>query len=154
MPSSRSKRIVPYTADEVVALVDAVERYPEFLPWCVGARIRKREGTEIVADLIIGFRLFRERFTSKVSLLPDNPGAPRIDTVYADGPFKRLENHWIFHPHPDGCDVEFFVDFEFKSYLLQATVEILFHEAVRRMVAAFEGRAAKLYGAVPRGRLA
>ena len=154
MPVHRERRVLPYTPRQLFDLVADIEAYPQFLPWCIGARIRKREGAQIVADLIIGFRLFRERFTSKVSLLPDNPGAPRIDTVYADGPFKRLENHWIFHPHPDGCDVEFFVDFEFKSYLLQATVEILFHEAVRRMVAAFEGRAAKLYGAMPRERLA
>ncbi len=152
MPVHRERRVLPYTPRQLFDLVADIEAYPQFLPWCIGARIRKREGAQIVADLIIGFRLFRERFTSKVSLLPDDPRGPRIDTVYADGPFKRLENHWIFHEHPDGCDVEFFVDFEFKSYLLQATVEILFHEAVRRMVAAFEGRAARLYGAVPRAR--
>jgi len=152
MPVHRERRVLPYTPRQLFDLVADIEAYPQFLPWCIGARIRKREGAQIVADLVIGFRLFRERFTSKVTLQPDYPGGPRIDTVYADGPFKRLENHWIFHSHPEGCDVEFFVDFEFKSLLLQATVEILFHEAVRRMVAAFEGRAAKLYGAVPRAR--
>jgi len=152
MPVHRERRVLPYTPRQLFDLVADIEAYPQFLPWCIGARIRNREGAQIVADLVIGFRLFRERFTSKVTLQPDDPGGPRIDTVYADGPFKRLENHWIFHSHPEGCDVEFFVDFEFKSLLLQATVEILFHEAVRRMVAAFEGRAAKLYGAVPRAR--
>lgn len=154
MPVHRERRVLPYTPRQLFDLVADIEAYPQFLPWCIGARITKREGPLVVADLIIGFRLFRERFTSKVTLLPDNQDGPRIDTVYADGPFKRLENHWIFHPHQDGCDVEFFVDFEFKSFLLQATVELLFHEAVRRMVAAFEGRAAKLYGAMPRGRTA
>lgn len=152
MPVHRERRVLPYAPRQLFDLVADVEAYPQFLPWCIGARIRRREGPVIVADLIIGFRLFRERFTSRVSLTPDNQDGPRIDTVYADGPFKRLESYWIFHPHADGCDVEFFVDFEFKSRLLQATIELLFHEAVRRMVAAFEGRAAKLYGAIPQGR--
>lgn len=152
MPVHRERRVLPYTPRQLYDLVADVEAYPQFLPWCIGARIKRREGPVIVADLIIGFRLFRERFTSRVSLAPDNADGPRIDTVYADGPFKRLESYWIFHPHPGGCDVEFFVDFEFKSRLLQATIEILFHEAVRRMVAAFEGRAAKLYGAVPQAK--
>ena len=152
MPVHRERRVVPYTPRQLYDLVADVEAYPQFLPWCIGARIKRREGPVIVADLIIGFRLFRERFTSRVSLTPDAPGGARIDTIYSDGPFKRLESYWIFHDHPDGCDVEFFVDFEFKSRLLQATIELLFHEAVRRMVAAFEGRAAKLYGAAPQVR--
>ena len=144
MPVHRERRVVPYTPRQIYDLVADIEAYPQFLPWCMGARIKRREGPVIVADLIIGFRLFRERFTSRVSLSPDAPEGARIDTMYSDGPFKRLESYWIFHEHERGCDVEFFVDFEFKSRLLQATIELLFHEAVRRMVAAFEGRAAKL----------
>ena len=118
MPTHAEMRVLPYTPQQLYALVADVERYPEFLPWCVGARIRERRPDLIVADLIIGFRMFRERFTSRVSLDPPR----RID---------------------------FFVDFEFKSRLLQRVIEMLFHEAVRRMVAAFEHRAQQLYGTKP-----
>ncbi len=88
----------------------------------------------IVADLIIGFRMFRERFTSRVTLSPPH----RIDVAYTEGPFKYLNNHWIFERVPGGCRIDFFVDFEFRSRILQRVIEMLFHEAVRRMVAAFE----------------
>ncbi|MBV9687637.1 MAG: type II toxin-antitoxin system RatA family toxin, partial [Alphaproteobacteria bacterium] len=118
-------------------------RYPEFLPWCVGARIKEHEPDRIVADLIIGFRMFRERFTSRVSLDPHR----RIDVTYAEGPFRYLNNHWVFTAVPGGCRIAFFVDFEFKSRLLQRLIEVLFSEAVRRMVGAFENRARDLYGA-------
>ena len=91
----------------------------------------------IVADLIIGFSMFRERFTSRVTLDPPH----RIDVAYTEGPFKYLNNHWIFERVPGGCRIDFFVDFEFKSRILQRVIEMLFHEAVRRMVAAFEDRA-------------
>src|SRR3546814_2770005 len=97
----------------------------------------------IVADLIIGFKMFRERFTSRVH--PD-AAARRIDVTYAEGPFKYLENHWVFEDHPQGCLIDFYVDFEFRSKLLQKVIEGLFHEAVRRMVRAFETRANQLYG--------
>jgi coenzyme Q-binding protein COQ10 len=146
MPTHAERRVLPYTPQQLYDLVSDVERYPEFLPWCVAARIRERTDRLIVADLAIGFRLFRERFTSRVTLSPDAPEGPRIDTTYAHGPFKHLRNHWVFHPHERGCEIDFFVEFEFRSRLLQATIEMLFHEAVHRMVAAFETRAAKLYG--------
>ena len=142
MPTHAEQRVLPYTPEQLFALVADVERYPEFLPWCVGARIRKRQPGLVVADLIIGFKMFRERFTSQVRLDPPR----RIDVTYTEGPFRYLENHWIFDPAPGGCRVDFFVDFEFKSRLLQRVIELLFHEAVRRMVAAFEGRAEQLYG--------
>ncbi len=146
MPKYAERRVLPYTPKQLYDLVADVERYPEFLPWCVGARVRERNANLIVADLIIGFRMFRERFTSRVTLLPDNEEGPRIDTAYADGPFKYLENRWVFRPHDKGCEIDFFVDFEFRSRLLQMTIELLFSEAVRRMVRAFEQRAAVLYG--------
>ena len=143
MPTHAEQRVLPYTPEQLFALVADVERYPEFLPWCAGARIRERTPDEIVADLIIGFRVFRERFTSRVKL--DPPG--RIDVAYTEGPFRYLSNHWVFAPEPGGCcRVEFFVDFEFKSKILQKLIEVLFSEAVRRMVGAFEGRAQGLYG--------
>jgi coenzyme Q-binding protein COQ10 len=142
MPTHAEERVLPYTPEQLFALVADIERYPEFLPWCVGARIKERRADLIVADLIIGFRMFRERFTSRVSLDPPR----RIDVAYAEGPFRYLNNHWTFAPDAEGCRVGFFVDFEFKSRLLQRLIEVLFSEAVRRMVGAFERRASELYG--------
>lgn len=144
MPTHAERRLLPYTPEQLFDLVADVERYPEFLPWCLAARIRKREGNVIHADLMIGFRMVRERFTSKVELMPPR----RIHVTYAEGPFKYLNNHWTFEPSGDGgCMIDFFVDFEFRNRMLQKLIELLFHEAVRRMVAAFEGRARALYGA-------
>jgi coenzyme Q-binding protein COQ10 len=143
MATHAERRKLPYSAEQLFDLVADVERYPEFLPWCVGARIRERRDNVIVADLLIGFRMIRERFTSKVVL--DRPR--RIDVAYSEGPFKYLDNHWIFLPQEDGgCIIDFHVDFEFRSRMLQKIIEVLFNEAVRRMVSAFEARARKLYG--------
>lgn len=143
MPTHAEKRVVPFTPEQLFNLVADVQRYPEFLPWCVGARIRKREGNLVVADLVIGYKMIRERFTSRVTLSPEKS---RIDVEYADGPFKYLNNHWVFEEHPDGCLIDFYVDFEFHSKMLQKIIEVFFNEAVRRMVAAFESRAHDLYG--------
>ncbi|WP_193180567.1 type II toxin-antitoxin system RatA family toxin [Nisaea sediminum] len=143
MPTHAEKRAVPFSPQQLFDLVADVQRYPEFLPWCVGARIRKREGNLVVADLIIGYKMIRERFTSRVTLSPEKN---RIDVEYADGPFKYLNNHWVFEPHEGGCMIDFYVDFEFKSRVLQKIIEVFFNEAVRRMVTAFESRAHDLYG--------
>ncbi len=145
MPRHAETRVLPYTPEQLFALVADVERYPEFLPWCVAARIREREAGLIVADLVIGYRMFRERFTSRVSLDPPQ----RIDVAYADGPFRYLSNRWNFAAEAGGCRVEFFVDFEFTSRLLQKVIQVFFTEAVHRMVSAFERRARTLYGAGP-----
>jgi coenzyme Q-binding protein COQ10 len=142
MPTHAEQRIVPYTPEQMYALVADIERYPEFLPWCVAARIRERRADFVSADLVIGFKIFRERFTSNVNFSPPD----RIDVTYAEGPFRYLNNHWSFERVPGGCRIEFFVDFEFKSRVLQKVIEVLFGEAVRRMVAAFDGRAHQLYG--------
>jgi coenzyme Q-binding protein COQ10 len=142
MPTHAEQRVVPYTPEQMYALVADIERYPEFLPWCVAARIRERRADFVSADLVIGFKMFRERFTSNVTL--DPPG--RIDVTYAEGPFRYLNNHWSFERVAGGCRIDFFVDFEFKSRMLQKVIEVLFGEAVRRMVAAFDGRAHQLYG--------
>lgn len=144
MPTHAEKRALPYTPEQLFDMVADVERYPEFLPWAVASRIRKREGNVIVADLMIGFKMVRERFTSRVTL--DRPN--RVDVTYTEGPFRYLNNHWIFEPTPDGGTViDFYVDFEFKSKLLQGIMGALFNEAVRLMVSAFEKRARQLYGA-------
>ena len=142
MPTHAENRLLPYTPEQLYDLVADIERYPEFLPWCVAARIRSREGTVVVADLMIGFKMIRERFTSRVSLTPKT----RIDVVYSEGPFKHLHNHWVFERTEGGCRIDFFVEFEFRSRALQKIIEVLFHEAVRRMVGAFEARARVLYG--------
>jgi coenzyme Q-binding protein COQ10 len=143
MPTHAEQRVLPYTPEQLFDLVADVERYPEFLPWCVGARVRERRDNLVVADLLIGFRMFRERFTSKVTL--DRPR--RIDVAYSEGPFRYLDNHWVFESVEGGCRIDFFVDFEFRSAILQKLIGVLFNEAVRRMVAAFETRAQQLYGA-------
>jgi coenzyme Q-binding protein COQ10 len=144
MPTHAEQRVLPYAPEQLFDLVADVQRYPEFLPWCLAARIRRREGDTIIADLLIGFRMIRERFTSRVTL--DRPG--RIDVSYEEGPFRYLNNHWIFERLPDGrCRIDFFVDFEFRSMILQKLIGVLFNEAVRRMVGAFENRARELYGA-------
>ncbi|PKU25706.1 type II toxin-antitoxin system RatA family toxin [Telmatospirillum siberiense] len=142
MPSHSEKRHLPYQPDQLYDLVADIERYPEFLPWCVAARIRQRSGNVLIADLVIGFKMIRERFTSKVTL-----GAGRLDVVYTEGPFKHLQNHWIFERAPDGGTIiDFYVDFEFRSKVLGGLIGALFNEAVRLMVASFERRAAQLYG--------
>lgn len=143
MPTHAEKRKMPYSPEQMFNLVADVEKYPEFLPWCVAARVRKREGDLMVADLMIGFKMIRERFTSKVIM--DRPH--RVDVTYTEGPFKYLNNHWIFLPAEDGGTIiDFYVDFEFRSKMLQAIIGALFGEAVSLMVSAFEKRARQLYG--------
>lgn len=134
-------------------LVADIESYPDFLPWCLAARNRKRENTgegEIVwSDLVVGFKLIRERFTSKVRLSPEAAGdsPARIDVEYVDGPLKFLRNHWVFLPGENGgCEIDFYVEFEFRNRIFQKLIGTLFHEAVTRMVGAFEKRADTLYG--------
>lgn len=142
MPTHAEKRHLPYTQDQLFQLVAGVERYPEFLPWCSAARITRREGETFYADLVIQFKVFRERFTSRVTVHPQH----QVDVEYIQGPFRYLNNHWHFHPVEDGCVIEFYVDFEFKSRTLQKLIGLLFNEAVSRMVGAFETRARQLYG--------
>ncbi len=142
MPTHSETQIVPYRPDQLFDLVADVAQYPRFLPWCVGARVRSRTDTEMVADLTIGFGPFRETFTSRVQL--DRPG--HILVRYENGPFKHLHNHWRFTPHPDGTEVDFDVDFTFRSRILEAAIGVVFHEAVRRMVGAFHKRAHQVYG--------
>lgn len=135
-------------------LVADIESYPKFLPWNSAARIRSRRtlpdgAEEIAADLVISFKVFRERFGSRVVLWPADPetGALKIDTDYLDGPFRHLHSGWIFADRPEGgCHVEFFVDFEFRNAILQKLIGVVFHEAMSRIVRAFEDRARHLYG--------
>lgn len=141
MPRHKGTRVLPYTAEQMFDLVADVESYPKFLPWVKGARIRKRDGDTIIADLMVGFKMIREHYTSRVVL--DRPG--RIDVTYQEGPFRHLENHWRFTDVEEGCRIDFDLDFEFRSRVLQKIIGGLFHEAVRKMVGAFETRAKKVY---------
>ena len=149
MPQHKDSRILPYTADQMYALVADIERYPEFLPWNTAARIRSRrpepDGSELVeAYLVISFKVFRERFGSRVTLWPQQK---RIDTEYLDGPFKYLKSGWSFADLPHGsCKVDFFVDFEFRNAILGKVIGVVFGEAMSRIVRAFEDRARALYG--------
>ncbi len=143
MPDHRETRILPYTPEQMFALVADVEKYPQFLPWCVACRITGRPSPiEFMADLAVGFKMVREQFTSRVTL--DEPNG--ITVEYLTGPFEHLRNTWAFKPVGGGTEVAFFLSFEFRSKLLQAVIGALFEEAVHRMVGAFETRAAKLYG--------
>ena len=147
MPVHHETRVFPYTPRQVFDLVADIERYPEFLPWCVACRIKSRESPAcFTADLAVGFRMVREKFTSRVTLDPPNG----ITVEYLDGPFAHLTNAWTFQPAAGGkgTEVIFHLEFEFRSRLLQKLIGVLFEEAVRRMVAAFEARADRLYGAV------
>lgn len=149
MPTHSETRHLPYSAQQMYDLVADVGRYPEFLPWCAAARIRKQvpqgDGSVLMeADLVISFKVFREKFGSRVVLWPDDR---RIDTEYLDGPFKYMKSNWAFAEAADGgCDVSFFVDFEFRNAILQKIIGVVFNEAMQRIVRAFETRAKALYG--------
>jgi coenzyme Q-binding protein COQ10 len=148
MPTHRETKHLPWTADQMFALVADVPSYPRFLPWNAAARIRSRReipgGEVLEADLVISFKVFRERFGSRVTLLP---ARRRIETEYIDGPFRHMRSTWAFAPRQGGgCEVEFFVDFEFRNAILQGIIGIVFNDAMQRIVRAFERRAAELYG--------
>jgi len=143
MPRHSETRHLPYTPEQLFDLVADVERYNEFLPWVVAVRIRSASDKEIIADLVVGFSAFKERFTSRVTL--DKPH--RIHVDYIEGPLKYLRNEWRFDPAPDGGTNLFFsVDFAFRSRIFQALAGEMFDRALRRMTDAFERRAAALYG--------
>lgn len=143
LPSHREERFLPYTPAQLFDLVADVGAYPQFLPWVAATRIRERSETLMVADMSVGFRAIRETFTSRVTL--DRPRAIHVD--YVSGPLRHLSNDWIFEPEGEGTRVRFAVDFSFRSRLFERLAGAVFHEAFRHMVAAFEARARKLYGA-------
>lgn len=147
MPTHSETRRLPYTAQQMYDLVADVKTYPQFLPWCAAARIRSvtqhDDYSVMLADLVISFKVFRERFGSRAEL---HPGEKRIELDYLDGPFKHMKSSWNFTDAEDGgCDVHFFVDFEFRNKVLQKLIGVVFNEAMHRIVAAFERRAAELY---------
>ena len=147
MPKHSETRHLPYTPEQMFDLVADVARYPEFLPWVSAIRVRANSETEMVADMIVGFKGLRETFTSKVAKTrPD-----RIHVDYLDGPLKYLRNDWVFHPEGEGCRIDFSVDFAFKNRVFEMLAGQVFGAALRKMIGAFEERAAKLYGSPAAG---
>ena len=142
MPRHSETKFLPYTPEQLFDLVADVARYDEFLPWVVAVRVRSSSETETLADLVVGFNAFKERFTSRVT--KQRPG--RICVDYVEGPLKYLKNEWRFEPAPGGTQVHFSVDFAFKSRIFESLAGQMFDRALRRMTGAFEQRAAALYG--------
>lgn len=143
MPTHAEKRFITHTPEQMFDLVAAVDLYPEFLPWCTGAIIRYRDKELLLADLKVGFGPFKEVFGSRVELYKNDN---KIIVTYDRGPLKYLNNQWLFLPDPNGCIIDFFVDFEFKSKLMQKAMGLVFNEAVQKMVSAFVKRADTCYG--------
>lgn len=143
MPRHSEVKHLPYTPDQLFELVADVRRYDEFLPWVTAVRIRSSSETEMVADLIVGFGAFKERFTSRVH----KERSRRILVEYVEGPLKYLKNEWVFEAAPQGgTNIHFQVDFAFKSRIFESLAGAMFDRALRKMIGAFEARAAALYG--------
>jgi coenzyme Q-binding protein COQ10 len=143
MPKHSETRHLPYTPEQMFDLVADVGRYAEFLPWVSAMRVRSNSETETLADMIVGFKGLRETFTSRVQKV--RPCELNVD--YVDGPLKYLRNEWHFRPEPHGCAVDFTVDFAFKNRMFEMIAGQVFGAALRKMIGAFETRAAELYGA-------
>lgn len=143
MPGIRETRHLPYTPEQMYDLVADVGRYAEFLPWVIATRVRSDSESEMVADMVVGFKNLRERFTSRVE--KQRPDFLRVH--YVDGPLRDLDNMWRFSPYGEqSCTVEFSVEFSFRNRMFEAIAGQYFDRAFRRMVEAFEARAAELYG--------
>ena len=142
LPKHSETRRLPYTAEQMFDLVADVGRYAEFLPWVSAIRVRSNSATQLTADMIVGFKGLRETFTSKV----DKQHPTRIHVEYLDGPLKYLRNDWVFRPEGTGCAVDFTVDFAFKNRVFEMLAGQVFGTALRKMIGAFEERAAVLYG--------
>ena len=143
MPGIRETRILPWSAGQMFDLVADVGSYGEFLPWVIATRVKSDSETEMLADMLVGFKSLREKFTSRV----EKKRPEEIRVHYIDGPLKDLDNVWLFKPLASGgCEVNFAVDFTFKNALFEKMAGQYFDKAFRKMVAAFEERAADLYG--------
>ena len=143
MPGIRETRRLPYSAEQMFDLVADVSRYPEFLPWVIATRVRSNDETEMVADMLVGFKAIREKFTSRVTKhRPDE-----INVHYVDGPLRDLDNVWRFVALDESsCEVDFSVEFTFRNIMFEKLAGQYFDRAFRKMVTAFETRAEALYG--------
>jgi coenzyme Q-binding protein COQ10 len=141
-------RTLPHSPEQMFNLVVNIVRYPEFLPWCRAARILSHEKDgAFLGELVISFSHLSERYTSRVTPVHASADAPaRIDVSLVSGPFNHLTNHWRFLNHPDGCEIQLELSFEFKSKILDRLMGSLFERACAKMVSAFTARAEALYG--------
>ena len=148
MPTFDTTRRVPFTPEQMFALVADVERYPEFVPLCEGLRVTSRsragDAEVLIADMDVGYKAIRETFTSRVTLEPDKP---YVSVEAVAGPFRHLENRWTFDPVHGGCDVRFYISYEIRSLMLQMLAGAVFERAFSRFAEAFEMRARQVYGA-------
>lgn len=142
MPGIHQVRTLPYSREQMFDLVADVKNYPKFLPWVIATRIRSDSETEMVADMVVGFKAIREKFTSRVE--KQRPEA--INVHYIDGPLSDLDNDWKFEPVEGGCQIDFCVEFTFKNKIFERLAGAYFDRAFRRMMTAFEERADELYG--------
>ncbi|PZT87594.1 MAG: ubiquinone-binding protein [Citromicrobium sp.] len=143
MPGIRQTRRLPYSPEQMFDLVADVARYPEFLPWVIATRVRSDSETEMVADMLVGFKAIREKFTSRV----EKRRPTQVEVFYVDGPLKDLDNNWQFRETEDGgCEIDFCVDFTFRNAIFEAMAGQYFDRAFRKMMEAFEKRADDLYG--------
>ena len=151
MPQFSTKRFVRHSAANMFALVADVEKYPQFVPLCEALKVKSRAAmgdgiTVMVADMTVAYKVIRQTFTSRVTL--DRPSL-KIVVEYLDGPFKRMQNRWTFHPAAGGCEVEFYIDYEFRSRTLAMLMGAMFDTAFRKFAVAFEERANEIYGPNP-----
>lgn len=149
MPHHTEQQFSPYTPQQLFDLVADIEKYPQFLPWCRAARVMERGENEFLGELVISFAHLTESYVSKVTLTPSKDSQPGIiDVVMVKGPFEYLTNHWEFTPIEGGTNIDFSLDFKFRSRLLEKLIGSLFSKATAKMVSAFKQRAAALYGKV------
>ncbi len=144
MPTHSETRILPYSAQQMFDLVMDIGKYPEFLPWCIGARINSRNKNNLDADVLVGYKMLRERFSSRVHFT----AAKEIEVEYLKGPMRHLHNKWAFRDLEENrCQVDFYVDFSLSTKLLESLVDQFFQKALMKMINAFEARALEVYGA-------
>ena len=144
MPKHAETKYLNFTPEQLYSLVADIDRYPEFLPWCSALNTISSSEGETVAEIAIGFKLINEKFKTKVRFTPNTS----IEVEYLNGPFKYLNNNWSFEPSRNGgCLINFFVEFEFSSPILGKVMDLIFNEAMKKMILAFENRAKYLYRA-------
>lgn len=145
MPSHSEQQVLTFTPQQMFDLVLDVEQYPDFLPWCVALRVRKRGVGEMFADMAVGFKMLREKYSSHITWQELDDGSRHIHIQDAGGPFKFLETDWKFLPKGEGCEVDFRIDFEFNSVLLEKVMGGIFTEAAHKMMQSFVSRAEIIY---------
>ena len=145
MAEYSEQRVLPFSAAQMFDLILDVAKYPEFLPWCAATRVKSKDdgdSGQMVADMAVGFKLMQERYTSRITF--ERPG--HIHVTDLGGPFKRLETDWVFIERADGCEIDFNIDFVFRSVLLEKVMGGVFTDATHKMMQAFVTRAEDVYG--------